>query len=341
MTNKKQTTTVIEGELEQKKITTPAAIDYDDEAQALVNSLLSLNDDTTLDLPIHDGRALTGAALEEGTRKKEGGVAKSKIELGFFYILLKRELGHGAFEGRLKDNGAHPNTAREAMRAAFLVASLSKPNQRRAVDLVGRKLDVLTRLPAQVVDDLFNDGTLDNIDSTSRDQLQEIVQLRKQLDNELKKNDRMSDRVAALDEEARRTRALPEQPLYIKELRRAVLEETEALRANARTLQEVMERVALLPQDTSAADIDAISHPLMYGLQGLLATAQALFDKGFDTFTSFKGDVDVFPPELDTLEVERAKRLALQFSNDTQMRARLRQVDLAPVPAPRKGKGDK
>lgn len=338
MTNKTKTDTAVTGEVVTGQT---VAAQYDDETQMIAARLSALKTETQWDLPVLNDTALAGAPLQAWLINKEVEATRSAVERGMGYMLLKRELGHGSFSGWLTDNNIAPRTAQETMRTAQLLMSLSDSNARRAAHLPQRKLDILARLPAPVVDDLFSDGSLDNIDGTSRDQLQEIVQLRKQLDNELKKNYRMSDRVAALDEEARRTRALPEQPLYMKELRRAVLEETEALRANARTLQEVMERVALLPQDTSAADIDAISHPLMYGLQGLLATAQALFDRGFDTFTSFKGDVDVFPPELDPLEVERAKRLALQFSNDTQMRARLRQVDLAPVPAPRKGKGDK
>ena len=314
---------------------------HDDETQMIATRLSKLKAETTFDLPVENGQPMSGDTLRAWVLIKEEEATRAAVERGIGYMLVKREIGHGAFEGWLKDFGIHPRMAQRAMKTAQLLMSLSDSNATRASLLPQRKLDVLVSLPAVALDDLFDEGALDNADQMSRNQLQEIVQLRKQLDSEMKKSDRLSDRVAEMDEDARARRALPEQALYIKELRRAVLEETEALRVNAHTLQEVMDKVALLPRDTRPADIDAIIHPLMYSLQGLHATVQALYDRGFDEYAQFKPDVDVLPPELEDAEVDRAKRLAAQFSNDAQMRAWLRQVDLAPVPAPRKGKGAK
>jgi len=314
-----------------KKQDITTAVDHDDETQMIAERLVFLKAETKWDLPVNRNKALAGAPLQEWLLKKEEEATRSAVERGIGYGLLKRELGHGAYEGWLKDNGIAPRTAQRCMKSAQLLMGMSNSNAPRAALLPQRKLDVLVSLPAVVVDEMFNEGELDNIEHLNREQLQEIVQLRKQLDSEYKKNDRLSERVGQLDEEARQNKALPETALYIKELRRALLEETECLRANSHTMQSIMDRAAMLPEDMTQADWDSIAHPLMYALQGLHATASALYDKGFELCSDFKPDVDVFPPELDKKEVANAKRLMKSFDNEAQLRDKLRQVDLAPT----------
>jgi len=319
----------LEGEVQKPKKALATPIDCDDETQALVKRFMSIKESTDIDLPIYRGKLLTGQELEVKTSKKEAGLDKSYIEMGFYYLLLKRELGHGAFGGRLKDKGVEARTAQRWMKAALLVQGVSESNATRVSHLPQRTINLIAALPAPIVDEMFDDGTLN--DDLTYGQTQEVVQLRKQLDKEYKKNDRLSERVGQLDEETRKNKALPETALYIKELRRAVLEETECLRVNSHTLQSIMDRAAMLPQDVSQAELDSVVHPLMYALQGLYATITALHDKGFDLFKDFKADVDVFPPELDKKEVANAKRLMKSFDNEAQLRDKLRQVDLAPT----------
>jgi polyhydroxyalkanoate synthesis regulator phasin len=215
---------------------------------------------------------------------------------------------------------------------------LSDSNARRAALLPQRKLDVLARLPAPVVDDMFNEGELDGVESMTRDQLQEIVQLRKQLESRDKKITRMGDTIAEQDEQLRKQSAMPATTLYIYELRRAVLDETEALRANIASLHTIMDQVRLLPQDTSQADIDSIAHPLMYALQGVHASAGAVFERGFDEFAVFKPDMDVMPPMLDKDEAKLAQRRAREFADRVEQRDVLRKTDVAAEQSQRKGR---
>ena len=310
----------------------------DDETQIITARLVSLKEDTKWDLPLARGKHLTGQPLQDWLFKKEEAATQSTVERGLGYGLLKRELGHGAFEGWLKDNGILPRTAQQAMKTAQLLMGMSDSNAKRASLLSQRKLAVLVSLPAPVIDDMFDDGTLDNIAEINREQLQEIVQLRKQLDKVQTKNDRLSVKVGEQAETIKLRNALPETELYIKELRRAVLEETEALRVNAHQVQAILDKLKMLPDDTEQADFDSIAHPLMFGLQGLHASVTQLSINAHRYLTDFKPDVDVFYPDMSKEELKRSEWQRDQFMDASHLRQKLREVDTAPA---KKSKGKK
>ena len=297
----------------------------------MAERVLALNEAAKMDLPVSRGKPLAGQALQEWLVKKEDQAATSAIERGIGYALLKRELGHGAFEGWLKDNGINLRSAQQYMKSARLLMSMSEPNARRASLLPQRKLNVLAGAPAPMVEELFGDGSLDNIEELSREQLREIVQLRKQIDSQAARQQRLEKRVSAQDEELARLRSLPEEDVKLTELRRAVLEETEALRINAHQLQAFMNIAQGLPE-LAPANRDAVVHPLMYSLQGLYATVATLYNTAYQTFEGYYPDTGVLPPQLDETEAARAQALADTFRTEAEIRAANRQADLALKP---------
>lgn len=306
-----------------------AAVLHDDESQMIAARVAALQAETKWDMPIKGGKSLTGEALQQWVLIKEDAAAQSSIERGIGFGLLKRELGHGAFEGWLSDHGINLRSAQQVMKAARLLMSLSDSNARRASLLPVRKLNVLASAPAELVDDLFNSGSLDSIEEMAREQLREIVQLRKDIEKMDQREERLNQVIAEQDEELRRSRALPKVQAHILELRRAVLDETEALRINAHQLQAILDQAALLPQDISQADLDSIAHPLMWALQGLHATVGALYERGFDTFSGYPIDLDIFPPLLKEPEFERMRRCAAEFASRAELRMAMRQADAA------------
>ncbi len=308
------------------------ALAHDPEARMIAERVLALKEETKWDLPVSRGKPLAGEALQEWLRKKEDASAVARIERGIGYALLKRELGHGAFDGWLKDNGIPPRSAREDRQVAQLYMGLSEENRRRAAELPQRKLAALASAPAPLIDDLFNSGALDEAAALSREQLRELVNLRKEVEKQAEREDRLNEVIAQQDEELRRRRALPEPNQHLLEMRRAVLEETEALRANAHTLQSVMDRVALLPGGLEEAEIDAIVHPLMYALQGLHATTATLLERGYERFTNYQPDIGIVTPQLSQAEADAAKQQHEAFLADAEQRAVFRQADLAMQP---------
>lgn len=303
----------------------------------IAERVLAIQAETKWDMPAARGKALSGQALQEWLLKKEEQAAQNAIERGVGYALLKRELGHGAFEGWLKDHGVSPRSAREVMTAARLLMTLSESNRRRAADLPNRKIQALACASAPMVEGLFADGSLDSIEDMTREQIREIVALRKQLEKKDAREAKLEQVIAEQDEALQNSRALPEVHRHVLELRRTVMDETEALRVNAHQLQTVMDRVASLPEDLEQAQLDSIVHPLMYALQGLQATVGVLMERGFDTNAHFHRDIDVLPPPMDDMEVARAQRVAADFEAQAGRRAVNRELDLSA--APKRGRG--
>jgi hypothetical protein len=213
---------------------------------------------------------------------------------------------------------------------------LSETNWRRAANLPQRKQAALACAPADLINDMFDSGALDNAADLSREQLRELISLRKEVEKQDEREAKLNQIIADQDEELRKRRALPESNRHALELRRAVLDETEALRANAHTLQKVLDKVALLPTDLGRAELDAIIHPLMYALQGLHATVTALHERGHRQL-GYHTDIDVLPPQLSDEELARAGVQHSGFMEDAARRAIDRQLDLAVQPA-RKGR---
>lgn len=313
------------------------ALEHDPEARMIAERVLALKEETQWDLPVARGKPLTGDPLKDWVRKRFDTSAQAAIELGIGLTLLKRELGHGSYEGFLRDEGISPRWARERVQSARLLMLLPEANRRRAADLPQRNLVTLASAPVPIINDLFDSGALDDAADMSREQLREIVRLRKDLERQREREDNLNETIARQQEELRRVRALPEMHQAVLELRRAVVDETEALRANAHTLQAVMDQVTLLPHDMPRAEVDAIVHPLMYALQGLHATAAALFSRGYDLFADYQADVDVFPPVLEAHEAARAQQRHTDFMQAADRRAVNRQIDLAP--AAKRGRG--
>lgn len=333
-----ETTKPLAGEL-VTTATLPASLDntiHDDELRAIAERVIALKNETNWDLPIIDNQPLSGMALQEWLLKKEDQSALHRVERGIGYAMLKRELGHGAYEGWLKDNGISPQSARSDRQVAQLYFGLSNANRQRAIDLPQRKLQVLSSVPADLINDMFDTGALDHAADLSREQLRELISLRQEVEKQEEREEKLNQVIADQDEELRKRRALPESNRHALELRRAVLDETDALRANAHTLQKVLDKVALLPTDLGRAELDAIIHPLMYALQGLHATVTALHERGHRQF-GYHTDIDVLPPQLSDEELARAGVQYSGFMEDAARRAIDRQLDLAVQPA-RKGR---
>lgn len=308
------------------------ALSHDPEARMIAERVLALKEETKWDLPVSRGKPLNGEALQEWLLKKEEQSAIASVERGVCYALLKLELGHGALEGWLKDNGISPRSSRFDRQVARLYLELSAANRKRVADLPQRKLAPLAGAPALLVDDLFDSGALDNADQMSVEQLRELVKLRKEVERQSERENRLNGLIAEQDEELRKRRALPETQQYLLEMRRTVLEELEAIRANAHTLQGMMDKITILPKDLPPHELDAIIHPLMFGLQGLHATVTALLDRGYDRYENYYPDIGVMAPGLSEEEVTAATQRHAEFLAAADRRASFRQMDLAPAP---------
>lgn len=318
----------------KKKGTLPATTDggpleHDDETRIMAERVMVIQQETKWDLPTARGKPLVGEALDGWLDKKDDQAAVNMVERGIGYLLKKRELGHGAFQGWIKDTGRSTRGVQEAMQVARLLMGLSEQNTRRAALLPQRKLTALASAPAPLIDDLFSAGVLDDAAEMTREQLREIIQLRKRVEKQQQREDRLTQVIADQDEELRKRSALPEVHAHVLELRQAAIDETQALRANAHQLQVIMDGINVLPRDFDTAQLDSIAHPLMYALHGLHATVGALLEQGFNTFANFYPDIDVFPPQLDEAEVARALRVAAEFGQAAETRAIHRENDLA------------
>jgi hypothetical protein len=323
--------------------TLPATVDntiHDDELRIIAQRVVDLkkaNED--FDMPIVHGKPLAGPDLDAWLNRKEDQAAVGMVELGVGYLLKKRELGHGAFMGWVKDKaGVSQSSVNEKMKVASLLVHLSEENSRRAANLPQRKLAALAGAPALLINDLFDSGALDDADSLSRDELRELIALRKEVEKQTEREHHLNEVIHKQDEELRKRRALPEPSQHAAELRRAVLDETEALRANAYTLQMVMDKITLLPSDLPQAELDAIVHPLMYALQALHITAASLLDYGHQRCAGYHRDVDILPPPISDEEARRAIEAHEEFLAAATDRAAHRQMDLSLAKHARKTK---
>lgn len=315
--------------------------DHDPETQLIAARVMNLQAETKWDMPVKSGKPLKGEALQEWLLSKENQAAQATVERGIGFALLKRELGHGAFEGWLKDKGISPRSAREAMQAARLLMSLSDTNVKRAALLPARKLSVLAGAPAELVDDLFNSGSLDSIEQMAREQLREIVQLRKEVEKMSAREDRLNQTITEQDDELRQMRGLPKVRAHILEMRRAVLEETAAVRTNIHQLQLILDRVAMLPSDVNRSDLDSITHPLMWAIQGAQATIISIYNRAFEIIEGLPTDIDVFPPMLAAPEMDRLRRCTAEFMSQAELRMATRQVEVAAATGIKQKRGPK
>lgn len=321
--------------------TLPATVDntiHDDELRVIAQRVSALQTETNWDLPMHRGNPLTGADLEAWLDKKEDQAAVTRVERGIGYMLKKRELGHGAFMGWVKDTGRSQRSINDDVQVARMFIHLSETNWRRAANLPQRKQAALACAPADLLNSMFDSGVLDNAADMSREQLRELIALRKEVEKQTEREHHLNEVIHKQDEELRKRRALPEPSQHAAELRRAVLDETEALRANAYTLQMVMDKIALLPSDLPQAELDAIVHPLMYSLQALHITAASLLDYGHQRCAGYHRDVDILPPPLSDEEVRRAIEAHEEFLSAAAERAAHRQMDLSLAKHARKTK---
>lgn len=312
---------------------------HDDELRIIAQRVMTIaQHHKTWDLPISNNRPLSGEELRQWILRREDRAAIDIVERGIAFKLLKRELGHGAFLGWLVDHGIAPRTAASAMQVANLLMNLPADKSAAAANLPGRKLSVLASAPLSLINDLFDSGALDNAADMSREQLRELIALRKEVEKQTEREHHLNEVIHKQDEELRKRRALPEANQHAAELRRAVLDETEALRANAYTLQMVMDKITLLPSDLPQAELDAIVHPLMYALQALHITAASLLDYGHQRCAGYHRDVDILPPPLSDEEVRRAIEAHEEFLSAAAERAAHRQMDLSLAKHARKTK---
>jgi hypothetical protein len=321
--------------------TLPATVDntiHDDELRVIAQRVLAIKNDTDWDMPLSDNRPLSGKELDAWLDKKDDLAAVGMIERGVGYMLKKRELGHGAFVGWANDTGRSYRAIAETMKVAQMFIHLSEPNWRRAASLPQRKQAALASAPIQLLNELFDSGALEHAAQMSREELRELIALRKEVEKQDEREHHLNEVIHKQDEELRKRRALPEANQHAAELRRAVLDETEALRANAHTLQLVMDRLGLLPADLPQAELDAIVHPLMYALQGLHATAASLLDYGHERCVGFHRDVGILPPQLSDDEVRRAVEVHEDFMDAATTRRNNRQMDLSVAKHARKTK---
>lgn len=171
------------------------------ELEIIGKRLADLAAETNWDLPVHRGVPLAGKDLQQWLLDREERALKDKIERGVGYMLLKRELGHGGFTGWLDDHGLAYRTVAFDMKISQLLMSMSPSNAIRGSHLPKRKLRALSQLPAEVVDELFEDGVIDEDDSKSLEEIEQIVKLRKDYANLQMKNQNLAMQIDKLREE--------------------------------------------------------------------------------------------------------------------------------------------
>lgn len=172
------------------------------ELEALGKRLNDLAAETNWELPVKRGQPLAGKDLQHWLLEREERALKDKVERGVGYMLLKRELGHGAFIAWVRERGLSERTAQENMKVAQMLMQLSAPHAKRASNLPHRKLQVLAGLPPPVIEELYEDGALDQAETMSRDELAEIVKLRRDLANQKAKAETLGLQLDKVREDA-------------------------------------------------------------------------------------------------------------------------------------------
>jgi hypothetical protein len=163
----------------QAIITTDAEV----ETKRVIQRVIEIQEHTQWDLPVTRGQVLSGKSLDDWLSKKEDNAAVNLVERGIGYALKKRELGHGGFQVWVKESGRSDRSVRESMRVAQLLIQMSEGNAQRAAMLPYRKIQVLASAPPKMVDELFAAGALDDAANMEREEIKEILQLRRRCSN--------------------------------------------------------------------------------------------------------------------------------------------------------------
>lgn len=159
----------------------------DTEAEQTANRVLALKEQTNWDLPVKNGKPLDGVKLDEWLAKKQHQADINQVERGLGFLLKKHQLGHGQFEAWCKDNGFSPRTVQESIKTARLLVGLSSDKAQSAAKLPHRKLNVLASASPQLIEQMYDDGALDDIDDMDRGDVRELIRLRKANENLEKK----------------------------------------------------------------------------------------------------------------------------------------------------------
>ena len=167
------------------------------ENKKLSTRMADLKKYTKWDMPAKSGKPLAGKALDSWLDEKEQAAHINAVERGIGYLVKKYELGHGAFSAWVSTTGRGIRSVQDSIKAAQLLIGLSDSNTQRVAHLSTRKINVLAALPAAVVDDMYEDGLLDDAENIKQEDLRELVSLRKQLEKQQALRDKAEDQLAA------------------------------------------------------------------------------------------------------------------------------------------------
>lgn len=314
----------LEGELIEKPGFNPEQ--YDPEFLETARRLAKLKT-LRLEVPLgNDDKPLRGHELDAFIGRIRDSQAKNILSLGLALREKREELGSAAYKVFVAEIELPPTTEYNARRVADLLQGVTEANFPRVENLSVGKMIELSRLPAPVVDRLFEDGTLAKAEELSRQQIAEIARLEKANENKERTIQSLTDQLEARNQEDQK-RSRTKRNKHLVELRRAVIDEVQALRANSESLERVMQEIDSLPEDIAHMEVHAISCHLMYGLQFLSATAQKLFHGAFDMFPDFYPDVGIPVPVLTREERDWAQSAYSVALRKLKVRAGHREVD--------------
>lgn len=175
----------------------------------------------------------------------ENEAAINMAKRGILYLWLKEQLPHGAFEKELEERGVAPRRARDAMSVAQMLAGLPKPTLNKLAPLAGRKLIELARLPIETLEEMDDQGVLDDIDRMP------VRDLKAHLRRERMAREKAENRYTALQKAQKKAQTLAalEDDEQWHELTRTFRRESDALAEQASLATDGMEHLLSLLGD--------------------------------------------------------------------------------------------
>lgn len=312
-----------------------AALPYD--LRVVHERLALIGGSVAWDLPQSAEAPLQGESLRQWCTERSDRVSQHTAELGVGLWLVKRELGHGAYLGWLKEAGIPQQRASEAVTLARLLMGAEPAAVPVLSALPQRKLLALAPGGQDLIAALTQDGTLAEIPAMDRDSIRALVRerletqrLREQLDDVVAQRDAAADQARILAGQHPRDRRL-------SGLRLAALEEIERLRSTALALARIARELAAIPEGVDDIGYQEACHATVYALQGLQAIVDRGVSDGYALQATYDPNDRLPPPLLSPEEERRVRDWAAQFLAEADLRHGARAAAATEIPRGRKG----
>lgn len=265
----------------------------------------------------------------------ENEAAINMAKRGILYLWLKEQLPHGAFNKELEERGIAQRTARDAMSVAQMLAGLPKPALNKLAPLAGSKLIELARLPIEALEEMENQGELDDIDRMP------VRDLKAHLRRERLAREKAENRYTALHKAQKKAQTLAalEDDEQWHEVTRTIRRDADALAEQASLAADGIEHlIGMLGDpklDLDAANQNAAITTLYHQTRAPFAKLWRLLDEMQKTFGDVIAMDDSALPLFSEQEAEQALATRALLLGEHRARANARADKNAPAPRKR------